>query len=155
MEKVESVELYHVSIPLPKPFFPTWIWGYPQTHNRFTLIRVRTKSGVEGVSAGAAFEIVDDLPVDLSFGIRGSRSTGHGGLEVDYALDQAGTPVVEDFDTTGRRIRGAQILGAEAGPHRWLWDGEDETGRRMPSGVYFVRLRLGERTSVATGILLR
>jgi len=55
MSKVERVELFHVSVPLDKPFFPSWIPGYPQTHNRFTLIRVFTDDGLVGESAGNAF----------------------------------------------------------------------------------------------------
>lgn len=52
--KIELIELYHVSIPLKHTFWPTWIPGYPQTHNRFTLIRLVTDEGIEGYSAGAA-----------------------------------------------------------------------------------------------------
>jgi D-galactarolactone cycloisomerase len=52
--KVTAVELYHVSIPLKRTFWPTWIPGYPQTHNRFTLIKIVTDEGIEGYSAGAA-----------------------------------------------------------------------------------------------------
>jgi D-galactarolactone cycloisomerase len=52
--KIKAIELYHVSIPLKKTFWPTWIPGYPQTHNRFTLIKIRTDEGIEGYSAGAA-----------------------------------------------------------------------------------------------------
>jgi D-galactarolactone cycloisomerase len=52
--KITGIELYHVSIPLKKTFWPTWIPGYPQTHNRFTLIRIITDEGIEGYSAGSA-----------------------------------------------------------------------------------------------------
>ena len=52
--KISVIELYHVSIPLREIFWPTWIPGYPQTHNRFTLIRLVTDDGIEGYSAGAA-----------------------------------------------------------------------------------------------------
>jgi len=52
--KISLIELYHVSVPLPATFWPTWIPGYPQTHNRFTLIRLRTDTGIEGWSAGSA-----------------------------------------------------------------------------------------------------
>ena len=40
--KINEIELYHVHIPLKHTFWPTWIPGYPQTHNRFTLIRLNT-----------------------------------------------------------------------------------------------------------------
>jgi L-alanine-DL-glutamate epimerase-like enolase superfamily enzyme len=43
-----------VSIPLKHTFWPTWIPGYPQTHNRFTLVKLVTDEGIEGYSAGAA-----------------------------------------------------------------------------------------------------
>ncbi len=52
--KITAIELYHVSIPLKETFWPTWIPGYPQTHNRFTLIKLVTDEGIEGYSAGSA-----------------------------------------------------------------------------------------------------
>ncbi|MGW8268074.1 MAG: mandelate racemase/muconate lactonizing enzyme family protein [Longimicrobiales bacterium] len=54
--KIDRIELFHVAIPLPKPFHPAWIPGYPQTENRFTLMRVTTDDGVQGMAAGVAFE---------------------------------------------------------------------------------------------------
>ena len=52
--KIKAFDLYHVSVPLRATFWPTWIPGYPQTHNRFTLIRIVTDEGIEGFSAGSA-----------------------------------------------------------------------------------------------------
>ncbi|OPL16407.1 MAG: hypothetical protein AVO39_06025 [delta proteobacterium MLS_D] len=52
--KIDRIELYHVSVPLDHTFWPTWIPGYPQTHNGFTLIRLGTDEGIEGYSAGTA-----------------------------------------------------------------------------------------------------
>ena len=52
--KINAIELYHVSVPLKEIFWPTWIPGYPQTHNRFTLIKIVTDEGLEGYSAGTA-----------------------------------------------------------------------------------------------------
>jgi L-alanine-DL-glutamate epimerase-like enolase superfamily enzyme len=54
MSRVAKIELFHVAIPLPAPFYPAWIPGMPQTENRFTLIRVTTDDGVVGHSAGPA-----------------------------------------------------------------------------------------------------
>ena len=52
--KISLIELYHVSVPLKETFWPTWIPGYPQTDNKFTLIRIVTDEGIEGYSAGTA-----------------------------------------------------------------------------------------------------
>ena len=52
--KIDRIELFHVSIPLEKPFHPAWIPGYPQTANRCTLARLTTNEGVQGIAAGVA-----------------------------------------------------------------------------------------------------
>lgn len=52
--RVARIELHHFAAPLPAPFRPSWLPGFPQTENRATLIRVITEGGVEGWSAGPA-----------------------------------------------------------------------------------------------------
>jgi L-alanine-DL-glutamate epimerase-like enolase superfamily enzyme len=56
MPKIERIELFHVAIGLAKPFYPSWIPGYPQTECRLTLLKLTTADGIEGWSAGNAFE---------------------------------------------------------------------------------------------------
>lgn len=63
MSTIARIELYHVAIPLPATFYPSWIPGFPQTENRFTLIKVITDDGVEGYSAGPALGGVAGGPV--------------------------------------------------------------------------------------------
>ncbi len=55
--KITTIELYHVSVPLKETFWPTWIPGYPQTHNNFTLIKLVTDEGIEGYSAGTSMGV--------------------------------------------------------------------------------------------------
>ena len=50
--RITSIELFHVSVPLRETFWPSWIPGYPQTHNRFTLAKLMTDEGIEGYAAG-------------------------------------------------------------------------------------------------------
>lgn len=49
---VSRIELWHFGAPLPEPFLPAWIPGYPQAENRCTLVRIVDSDGVEGWSAG-------------------------------------------------------------------------------------------------------
>ena len=55
--KISVIELFHVSVPLKHTFWPTWIPGYPQTHNNFTLIKITTDDGIEGYSAGPSLGV--------------------------------------------------------------------------------------------------
>lgn len=54
MTTVARIELFHVAVPLPAPFYPSWIPGFPQVENRFDLLRVITDDGIEGYAAGPA-----------------------------------------------------------------------------------------------------
>lgn len=57
---------------------------------------------------------------------------------ISFALPQAGISRVRIVDSAGRVIR--QLLGgwAPAGSQRLRWDGRDQSGTRVNSGVYFV-----------------
>jgi L-alanine-DL-glutamate epimerase-like enolase superfamily enzyme len=90
--KIDRIELYHVAIPLPKPFYPSWIPGYPQTANRFTLLRLTTDDGVQGLAAGVAFE---------------RERQGLGGLLGPYLIGLDPT----DITTARQRLREASFLG--------------------------------------------
>ncbi|MFX1415583.1 MAG: mandelate racemase/muconate lactonizing enzyme family protein [Promethearchaeota archaeon] len=90
--KITRVDMYHISIPLKKAFFPSWIPGYPQTHNRFTLLRLTTDTDMTGHAAGVAF---------------GEEREGLGGLLAPYILGL--DPC--DLELAHQRIREASYLG--------------------------------------------
>ncbi|MBN1146571.1 MAG: mandelate racemase/muconate lactonizing enzyme family protein [Anaerolineales bacterium] len=90
--KIDRIELFHIAIPLDKPFYPAWIPGYPQTVNRFTLLRLTTDEGVQGLAAGVAFE---------------REREGLGGLLGPYLIGLDPT----DIATGRQRIREASYLG--------------------------------------------
>ncbi len=102
--KIARIDLWHVSVPLPTTFHPAWIPGFPQTANRFTLVRLRTASGVEGWSAGAALA---------------RERAGLGSLLGPYLLGER----ADDIPSIRQRIREMGYLGLRAG---WLepacWD---------------------------------
>ena len=51
MQVLDRVELYHVAVPLPAPFAPSWIPGTIREKTTFTLVRFTTDDGVDGWSA--------------------------------------------------------------------------------------------------------
>jgi D-galactarolactone cycloisomerase len=84
--------LFHVAIPLAKPFHPAWIPGYPQMENRFTLARLTTDDGIQGLAAGIAFE---------------REREGLGSLLGPYLIGLDPT----DIETARQRLREASYLG--------------------------------------------
>jgi len=84
------------------------------------------------------------------------------GAVLSFALPAAASVLVEIYDPAGRRLgsplgRGWVEMPAGPGIHRW--DGRMEGGRRLPPGVYFVRMlvrdALGETARTFKWSLLR
>lgn len=65
-----------------------------------------------------------------------------------FELAQPGHAVLRVFDVSGREIRLLEDRKMDAGRHQSVWDGCDESGSTMPSGVYFYKLNAdgSERT---------
>jgi flagellar hook capping protein FlgD len=61
-----------------------------------------------------------------------------------FAMPRGGHVLLEAFDLSGRRVR--TFVNAELAPgrHHLEWDGTDDHGARLPSGIYFVHLDAGD-----------
>jgi len=66
--------------------------------------------------------------------------------DVNYDLPALAPVEVSVLDLTGRRV--AALASGHLSPGRYhaTWHGQDTRGRRLPAGVYFVRLIAGEAT---------
>jgi hypothetical protein len=58
-----------------------------------------------------------------------------------YEAAREGRVQLEIYDVSGRRIRTLVDRVLTAGEHRSAWDGRDDAGSRVGSGVYFARFR--------------
>ncbi len=72
-----------------------------------------------------------------------------------YVPAPGGRVRLEVFDVVGRRARVLHDAPAAPGRHALGWDGRDDSGRRLPSGVYFARLSLGDDTRTRRIVLTR
>ena len=52
--------------------------------------------------------------------------------------------VLEIFDVAGRRVRSISAASLAPGAHEFTWNGTDDGGQRMSSGMYIARLRAGD-----------
>ncbi len=63
-----------------------------------------------------------------------------GATRISWGIDRAGRVDLSVYDVAGRRVRNLVRGRFGAGSHTARWDGRDAHGRRVASGVYFVRL---------------
>jgi D-galactarolactone cycloisomerase len=53
--RIIGVQVRLLEYPLPTPFYPSWLPGYPQTAHRMNLLTLETDEGIRGYAAGVAF----------------------------------------------------------------------------------------------------
>ena len=74
---------------------------------------------------------------------------------ISYALSSAGVVRLEVYDVLGQRVRLLSAGYRDAGRHQVVWDGRDEEGMSVSTGMYLVRLNAGDYRSVEKISLLR
>lgn len=74
---------------------------------------------------------------------------------IGFTLPAAGEISLEIFDAAGRRVRTIERGILPAGRHEAAWDGLDDRGGNLPSGVYFARLQTGKIVLSRKMVLLR
>lgn len=73
----------------------------------------------------------------------------------EFRLPQPAQIQLDVFDLTGRRLRTLAQKKLAAGVYKEKWDGKNDAGEPVPSGVYVYRLRAGSFVQSRKMILLR
>jgi hypothetical protein len=74
---------------------------------------------------------------------------------IDFEVGEPDDVRLEIFDLEGRRVRVLLTERRAAGPHRIRWDGADDAGHAIASGVYLCRLSIGSDAFAGKLLLLR
>jgi hypothetical protein len=75
---------------------------------------------------------------------------------IHYEIPRGGAHVtIAIFDVNGARVRTLLAGQREAGVHSVQWNGEDERGGRVSSGVYFYRMSSGSFVDTRKMVLLK
>ncbi len=74
---------------------------------------------------------------------------------IQFALEQESKAKLQVFDISGRLVKTLAEGSFEQGVHTVLWNGRDERGHTLSSGVYFYRLKAGERILNRRLVILR
>jgi len=74
---------------------------------------------------------------------------------IEYSLAEPVRVEIEIFDVGGRSIRTLVDAVKPPGLHRAVWDGKNDSGGRVSSGIFFCRFRAGSFSSVKKMVLLK
>ncbi len=74
---------------------------------------------------------------------------------IAFDIVEAGRVRIDIYDVSGRMVRTLLNESRDPGRHRIEWNGRDNSGSTVPSGIYFYRINAGEFTATRKMILLR
>ena len=74
---------------------------------------------------------------------------------IEFTLPEPDNVSLAVYDITGRKVKDILNAHLSAGPHSEKWDGTDNDGNAVSSGVYFLRLSAGGNVQVMKAVLQR
>jgi len=133
---------------------PLYLWtndsDYSDNYGYFVVRILVRRAAVIGVPPGA------NMPEGRGITDFVSRPNPFNpDMSVDYALAEGTHVTVRAYDSSGR-IVGTLVSGYRlAGKHSIAWDGRNEDGRELGSGVYFIRVETAKGEPTTKAVLLR
>jgi hypothetical protein len=119
----------------------------PEAATTHLTLLIGSSSYVEAEKAKLAPEITKLLP--------NYPNPFSGRTHISYALSEKKRVRLEIYDILGRRVRMLADQQMEPGLHRIEWNGRNDAGQPVASGVYLTRLVVGEKTLTDKMVLVR
>lgn len=161
----------------PLDGYATVIFTYPGTPPYNGALKVETSAykvvylgfGYESISTAANRRLLmsrtlawlstptaaEDMPVRAELNLRAFPNPTPGSAAITYQLPERAGSRIEIYAPDGSVVRRLTNPSVEPGSHTLLWDGRSESGRPVPSGVYFYRLRAGSAGQSGKLVLTR
>jgi hypothetical protein len=75
---------------------------------------------------------------------------GSPGTSIEFRIPVSANVVLDVFDVAGQRVRRLADERAPQGPHAMFWDGRDDSGKRLGTGVYFIKITVDGKLAGTT-----
>ncbi len=117
---------------------------------------VFVSDGVGGITqlAGLRVEEVRVLPSEFGMS-RNFPNPFNPETQISFQIPESTNLTMIVYNTLGQQVRTLKQGRISAGFHRISWDGRDEVGRGVSSGIYLVRMAAGEFRMVQKMLLLK
>ena len=131
--------LYNFRFVSTEPGAPGTISCGSFVGNSTATIDALVPGGVSSVSSPSA---------EFSFQLRPNPMSTES--RIGFTLQETNQVDLEIYDSAGRQVRRLLIGSRPPGTHEVEWDGTDDRGVALGSGVYYCRLKAGSETAVRT-----
>jgi hypothetical protein len=99
---------------------------------------------------------VDDSAVAFGgLGLKAYPNPFNPKTTVRFHAPDAGSVALEIFNVQGRKVRSLDTQADAAGWMSITWNGNDDSGQHLTSGLYFIRASVGDRSETARVVMLK
>ncbi|MCH8837973.1 MAG: T9SS type A sorting domain-containing protein [Candidatus Marinimicrobia bacterium] len=74
---------------------------------------------------------------------------------IDFTLNAAGAVILDVYDLMGHKVRTLADAPMSSGTHSVKWNGRDDSGNQLSSGIYIYRMSAGSNTYMKKMMLLK
>jgi hypothetical protein len=74
---------------------------------------------------------------------------------VSYGLDKAALVSIRIYNSRGQMVREINEGSKAAGNYSLVWNGDDDRGRSLPTGVYYIRMQAGDKSFSKKAVLMK
>jgi Zn-dependent metalloprotease len=117
------------------------------------------EAGVDDLTVIGSFDMTavgDEIPMSFRFNLSQNAPNPFNPVtEISFTIDQAGPASLKVYDASGRLVKTLVDGQVKQGEHTVSWNGIDDSGNSMSSGVYFYRLHNGSATSTKQMVLIK
>ena len=129
-------------------------WTLPSETTDSAVVRVQAHDAGSnvGTSFSGRFRIVPagSGPQGVEFALQSPvPNPGAGNVQVRFTVPGAGRMVVDIVGVDGRLVWQRVLYTTDAGPYTVDWNGQNDAGKAVPSGIYFLKISssFGKRTT--------
>lgn len=138
--------------------------------NDFGELQIKFVAEDAGEGASLVEAAIDDLSITALFGTgvdddfvlsvplrleQNAPNPFNPRTEIAFALKSEGRVDLSVFEVSGRLVKNLAAGQWAAGEHRVIWDGRDDQGKPVGSGVYFYRLATAEGNKTRQMVLIK
>ena len=125
----------------------------PQSEDNFTVLLCSTR-GIDVYSCQATPNgNLDITPVTLN--ASNYPNPFNPETTISYDISQQGNVSVDIYNIKGQKVKSLLNETQEAGQHKVMWQGDNETGKKVSSGTYFYKIKSDGEEIVNKMLLLK
>jgi hypothetical protein len=114
-----------------------------------------TKVGENSRSGPNEFRLDQNYPNPFSLGAKSpAPNGGKPATTISFQLDRSAPVALTILNLLGHTVRVLSKAQLAAGAHSIQWDGRDDSGQTVPTGLYLVRLENGNHSQVKQLLLI-